>query len=391
MEGIGARMINRIVLIVIDGLGIGPLPDAGEYGDAEANTLAHIADAVGGLSLPTMEALGLRHIAQVRGVNLTTQPSGGFGRLGFTSRGKDSVAGYWETNGVILRDRTPDFAGGIPAEVVDAIEQALGRKVIGTRVASMGFMLSEYGADHMASGAPIVWTDGGATCYIGAHESVIPQSQLQQQCREAWKVARKAFPLIRLVARPIAGEPGSFHPHGLRKDFIVEPPGVTMLDALNRAGQIVMGVGKVHDVFNGRSLTRHFPAATATEAFDETVGMLTKVPRGLIYTSLDLLPEDSVQAGAALEEFDRRLPDLFEKLRQGDVCIITSDHGRDMSKPEKRPTREYVPLLITGPKVAHGVDFGTHATAADLGQTIVEALQAERLPFGESFWQAIKP
>ena len=384
-------MINRIVLFVIDGLGIGPLPDADQYGDTDANTLAHIADAVDGVSLPTMEALGLRHIAQARGVSMTTQPSGGFGRLGFTSRGNDSVAGYWETNGVILRERALDCANGIPPNMVDAIEQVLGRKVIGKRVAAMGTMLAEYGAEHLASGAPIVWTDGGTTCVIAAHESSIPQNLLQQQCRDAWKAVRKISPLIRLVARPLSGEPESLRPHGIRKDFVVEPTGVTMLDALNRSGQIVMGVGKVHDLFSGRSLTRHFPAPSATEAFDETVRLLNKVPRGLIYTSLDLLPEDSAQAAAALEDFDRRLPNVFEKLRPGDVCMITGDHGHDLSKPEKQPTREYVPILVTGPKLARGVDLGTHETAADLGQTIVEALRAERLPFGESFWQAITP
>lgn len=384
-------MTNRIVLFVIDGWGIGPLPDAAEYGDADADTLGHLADAAGGLSLPTMEALGLRHVAQVRGVNLTTQPSGCFGRLGFTAQRKDSVGGYWETNGIILRDRETHFSTEIPQGVVDALEQALGRKVVGKGLASMGTALSEHGQDHLASGAPIVWTDGGTTCYVAAHESVMPVATFQQQCRDAWKAVRKIGALIRIVAQPLAGEPGSLYPRGGRKDFVAEPPGVTMLDALNRAGQIVMGIGKVSDLFSGRSITRTFPAASATQALDETIRLMTKVPRGLLYTSLDLLSEDTAQAGAALEEFDRRLPDLFEELRPGDVCILTGDHGRDLQQPAKAPTREYVPILIAGPKVTRGVDLGTHATAADLGQTIVDALRAEQLPIGESFWSAIKP
>lgn len=384
-------MTNRIILFVIDGWGIGPLPDAAEYGDADADTLSHIADAVGGLSLPTMEALGLRHVAQVRGVSLTTQPSGCFGRLGFTTRRKDSVGGYWETNGVIIRDHEVKFSDTLPKDVVDAIEQALGRKIIGKRMVSMETALSEHEADHLASGAPIVWTDGSTTCYVAAHESVIPVATLQQQCRDVWKAVRKIGPLIRIVARPITGERGSLRPRGGRKDFISEPPGVTMLDALNRSGQIVMGVGKVADLFSGRGLTKSFPTGSGTEALNETIRLLAKVPRGLLYTSLDLLPEDSAQGAAALEEFDRRLPDLFEKLRPGDVCILTGDHGRDIQKPGKAPTREYVPILITGPKVTRGVDLGTRATAADLGQTIVEALQGERLLVGESFWSAIKP
>lgn len=384
-------MINRVLLFVIDGLGVGPLPDAAEYGDADADTLAHLADAVGGLSLPNMEALGLGHIAQIRGVLSTTQPQGCFGRLGFTSQGKDSVAGYWETNGVVVRESAGHYSTGIPPHVVDALEQALGRKVIGKRIASMETMLSEYGADHIASGSPMVWTDGGNTCYVAAHESVMPLAVLYQQCREAWKTVKKIDTLIRMVIQPVAGEPGSLRPHVGRRDIVAEPPSVTMLDTLNRSGQIVMGIGKVHDLFSGRGLTRTFPAVSAAEAFDNTVGMLKKVPRGLLYASLDLLPEDSAQAASGLEEFDRRLPDLFDTLRAGDVFILTGDHGRDLSKPAKTPTREYVPLLITGPKLTRGVDLGTRATAADLGQTIVEALQAERLPIGDSFWPAIKP
>ena len=384
-------MINRIVLFVIDGWGIGPLPDAAEHGDADADTLRHLADATGGLSLPTMEALGLRHIAEVRGVSLTTQPSGCFGRLGFTARRTDSVAGYWETNGVVIHEDEQNFAKGISQAVVDVLEQALGRKVIGKRRASMGTMLAEQGQDHLASGAPIVWSDGCATCYVAAHESVMPVASLQRQCREAWKAVRKIGALIRIVALPIAGEPGFLFPCGGRRDFVCEPPGVTMLDALSRAGQIVMGIGKVADLFSGRSMTKPFPTVSATQALDETIRLMAKVPRGFLYTSVDLFSEDSRQAGAAIEEFDRRLPDLFEKLRPGDVCILTGDHGRDLQRETKAPTREYVPILVTGPKVTRGVDLGTHETAANLGQTIVEALQAEPLPVGESFWSAIKP
>ena len=243
----------------------------------------------------------------------------------------------------------------------------------------------------MASGAPIVWTDGGATCYVAAHESVMPVAALQQQCRDAWKAVRKIGPVIRIAALPMTGERGSLHPRGGRRDWVSEPPGVTMLDALNRSGQIVMGIGKVSDLFSGRGVTKTFPAASATEALNETMGLLAKVPRGLLYTSLDLLSEDSAQSAVALEEFDRRLLALFEKLRPGDVCVLTGDHGRDLGKPGKAPTREYVPLLIAGPKVTRGVDLGTRATAADLGQTIVEALKGERLLAGESFWSAIKP
>ena len=381
-------MIKRVLLFVIDGFGIGPLPDAAEYGDAEANTLVHLADAVGGLSLPNLEVLGLGHLAKIPGVAPMAQPHGCFGRLGFTSRGKDSVSGYWETNGVTVHESAAVYQAGIPENVVSVIEQAVGRKLIGHRVASMASMVRDYGTEHLSSGAPILWTDGGNTCYVAAHEATMPVAVLHQQCREAWREAKKAGTLIRIVAQPLTGEPGALRPQAGRKDFVVEPPGLTMLDALSRSGQITMGIGKVYDLFSGRGFTKSFPAASA---FEDTVGMLNKVPRGLLYVSLDLLSEDSAQAAEALQDFDRRLPNLFEQLRVGDMVILTGDHGRDSSKADKLPTREYVPVLITGPKLAQGVNLGTSQTAADLGQTIVDTLGADRLAIGDSFWEAVRP
>lgn len=381
-------MIKRVLLFVIDGFGIGPLPDAAEYDDAEANTVVHLADAVGGLSLPNLEALGLGHLAKIPGVAPMAQPHGCFGRMGFTSRGKDSVSGYWETNGVTVHESAAVYQAGIPENVVSVIEQALGRKLIGRRVASMASMVRDYGTEHLSSGAPILWTDGGNTCYVAAHEATMPVSVLHQQCREAWREAKKAGTLIRIVAQPLTGEPGALRPQAGRKDFVVEPPGLTMLDALSRSGQITMGIGKVYDLFSGRGFTKAFPAASA---FEDTVGMLNKVPRGLLYVSLNLLSEDSAQAAEALQDFDRRLPNLFEQLRVGDMVILTGDHGRDVSKPEKLPTREYVPVLITGPKLAQGVNLGTSQTAADLGQTIVDTLGGDRLAIGDSFWEALRP
>jgi phosphopentomutase len=384
-------MINRVILLVIDGFGVGALPDAAPYGDAEANTLGHLAEAVDGLSLPNLETLGLGHISPIKGVRTMAQPNGCFGRLGFASQGKDSVVGYWETSGVIFREGGAKYASGIPADVAAVFEQVLGRKVIGNRVASMTAMLQEYGAEHLSSGAPILWTDGGNTCYLAVHESVMPLADFQQRCREARKAVKDDGAPIRIVAQPVTGEAGSFRPHAGRRDFVSEPPGLTMLDVLNRSSQITMGIGKVSDLFSGRGLTRAFPAASATAAFDEAVGMMNKVPRGLLYVSLDLLPEDTAEAATALQEFDRRLPDLFDKLRIGDLLMITGDHGRDVSRAGKTPTREYVPVLVTGPKLARGVNLGTRATAADLGQTIVDALRAERLSIGDSFFEALRP
>jgi len=384
-------MIKRIILLVIDGFGVGALPDAAEYGDAEANTLVHLAETVEGLSLPNFEMLGLGHIAPIKGVRAMVQPNGSFGRLGFASPGKDSVVGYWEIGGVIQKNAPLVCSSGVPTKVVDVIEQLLGRKSIGRGISTMGVMLRRHSMEHMATGAPIVWTDGGHTCVLAMHESLMNPAAFHQRCREIRKAVKDAGILIRVVGQPVIGGHDLLQPQVGRRDFVIEPSGVTMWDVLSRSGQFAMGIGKVYDLFSGRGLTKFFPAASGMAAFEEVVGMLNKVPRGLICASLDLLSEEAEPSATAIQEFDRRLPDLFEKLRLGDMVIVTGDHGRDFSLPGKASTREHVPVFVTGPKLAQGVDLGTRLTAADVGQTIVEALHAERLPVGESFLDALRP
>lgn len=384
-------MINRVILLVIDGFGIGALPDSADYGDADANTLAHLADTVEGLSLPNFERLGLGHVAQVKGVRTMGQPSGSFGRLAFASRGKDSIMGYREIGGVIQSDVRTVCRSGIPAKIVGIVEQTLGRKSIGESVSSMGVMLSRHGREHMATGSPILWSDGGNTCFLAMHESLMAPLEFQQRCREIRKSAKDSGFLVRIVAQPVTGEQDRLSPHVGRRDFVMEPSGVTMFDVLSRSGQMAMGVGKVYDIFCGRGFTHAFSGASGSEAFDEVIDLLSKMPRGLVCASLDLLSENAAQAATAVQEFDRRLPELFGKLRLGDLVILTGDHGRDSSLPGRSSTREYVPVFVTGPKLAQGIDLGSRPTAADVGQTIVEALRAERLLVGDSFMDALRP
>jgi phosphopentomutase len=225
-------MINRIILLVIDGFGIGALPDGVDYGDAEANTLVHLAETVEGLRVPNFERLGLGHVAQIKGVRTTAQPSGSFGRLGFTSPGKDSIVGYWEISGVIQKDAQTVCSSGVPARIVDVVEQVLGRKAIGKNVSTMGVMLRRYSMEHMATGAPILWTDGANTCFLAMHESAMAPLEFQQRCREIRKAAKDAGSFIRVVAQPVIGGHDMLRPHVGRKDFVMEPPGLTMLDVL---------------------------------------------------------------------------------------------------------------------------------------------------------------
>ncbi len=383
-------MINRVILCVVDGLGVGAMPDAAEYGDAGAHTLAHLADAVGGLRLPTLEALGLGSIAEIKGVRVMAQPEGCFGRLAFQSKGVDSLVGYWELAGHQTGVLGLTYPTGFPPGLVAQLEQAFGRKILGSGLSSRGAMVREYGAEHVASGALMVWTDGRRTCHVAAHDSAMRPEELYQRCRETRKLLREPWGLCRVAAHPLTDDLGSVRSDPPRRDFVIEPPGPTMLDVLNRASQILIGVGKVGDLFSGRGLTRATAQASWTTSFEEVTGMLPNVPRGLIFAGLDLFDDAADTSAAALREFDRRLPEWLEQLRPGDLFLLTGDHGRDPMTPHRAPTREYVPLIATGPRLAQGVNFGIRPTASDLGQTIVEALRGEHLAVGDSFLDAMR-
>ena len=383
-------MITRVIVLVIDGLGVGALPDAGEYGDAGTHTLSHLADAVGGLHLPTLEALGLGHITAIKGVRVMGQPEGLFGRLGFLSKGVDSMAGYWEIAGLQTDSAGPLYPDGFPPELVAVLQQTLGRKILGNRRASGAAMLREYETAHLASGSLLVWTDGRRTCHVAGHENAIRQDELFQRCRDARKLLKDRWGIWRVSAYPLTGDAGAVQFATHSREFVIEPPGQTMMDVLNRAGQIVIGAGKVGDLFSSRGFTRSIPVGPWTALFTEVTGMLKKAPRGLIVAGLNVLEPEAAQSAAALHDFDRRLPELLEQLRPGDLLVLTGNHGQDFTKTDQVATREYVPLLATGPKLAQGVNLGIRASAADLGHTIVEALQGDQLPVGKSFLNALR-
>jgi phosphopentomutase len=383
-------MITRVIVLVIDGLGVGAMPDAPEYGDAGANTLSHLADAVGGLTLPTLEALGLGHITEIKGVRTMGEPEGCFGRLGFLSKAVDSIAGYWEMAGHLTGIAGPLYSNGFPSDMVAVLEQAFGCKIVGNCRSSGAAILRECESEHLSSGALIVWTDGRRTCHVAMHERAMRRDEFFQRSRDARKLLKDPWGIVRVSAHPLLGEAGAVQFSPQPREFVLEPPGPTMFDVLNRASQILIGVGKVGDLFSSRGLTRSVPVGHWTTLVTEVTGMLKKVPRGLIVAGLNVLESDAAQSATALHDFDRRLPGLLEQLRPGDLLVLTADHGRDLTKADQVPTREYVPLLATGPKLAHGVHLGIRASAADLGHTIVEALQGGQLPVGESFLDALR-
>lgn len=384
-------MIKRVILLVVDGLGVGATEDASEYGDASTHTLGHLAQSAGGLSLPTLESLGLGHVTAIRGVRSMAQPIGCFGRLAFKSKGVDSLVGYREIAGCVTEDEGPRFQEGYSEEAQAALSDVFGHKIVGGKVASAAEALQEFGPSHLSGGWPVVWTDGRQTCHVAAHDQVWTLDVLYQRCREARKALKETWGIRRVVAHPIVGAAGALRFGAGRRDFAGEPPGPTMLDVLNRASQILIGVGKVGDLFAGRGLTRSALAYHWTDALDEIRGMFNKVPRGLIFAGLDVMGSDAGASAAAIQDFDRRLPDLLDQLRPGDLFIVTGDHGRDPGKPHGLATRECVPLIVTGPKLAQGVNLGVRSTAADLGQTIVEGLKGESLTIGDSFLDVLRP
>jgi len=390
-------MIQRVILIVLDGVGVGELPDAAEYGDVGSNTLAHVAEAVGGLALPNLEALGLGHIGHFAGIRVMGHPDGCFGRMGQLSKGKDSTAGHWEMAGILLEVPFPTYPRGFPKEMLDLFEQASGRKVLGNRAASGTEIIQELGEEHMRTGAPIVYTSTDSVFQIAAHERVVPVEELYRMCRAARKLLKPPHQVARVIARPFIGEPGLFVRTERRRDFSVEPPSPTLLDILKRSGQLIVGIGKIEDLFNGRGLTRSIHTGNNAAGMGETVRLLKTMPRGLIFVNLvdfdTLYGHRNNPSGyaKALREFDARLPALLDAVRPGDLLCVTADHGNDPTTPGTDHSREYVPLLVVGPRLAQGVNLGTRRTFADLGQTVAEALGAPRLDCGESFLDALTP
>jgi len=390
-------MIERVILIVLDSVGVGALPDAPEYGDAGANTLAHVAEAVGGLALPNLEALGLGYVGEFKGIRRTSHPDACFGRMAELSKGKDTTTGHWELAGLVSREAFPTYPKGFPKEIIAAFEQAIGRKVLGNRPASGTEIIKELGEEHLRTGSPIVYTSADSVFQIAAHERVIPVEELYRMCRAARALLKAPHRVGRVIARPFIGEPDTFVRTEGRRDFSVEPTGPTLLDELRNAGQPVIGIGKIEDLFAGRGLARAIHTSNNAASLDATMRTLSAVPRGLIFVNLvdfdTLYGHRNNAAGyaKALEAFDARVPDLLGALHLNDLLMLTADHGNDPTTPGTDHSREYVPLLAYGPRLARGVHLGTRRTFADVGQTIADALRAKCLAWGDSFLNALMP
>lgn len=374
------KPLRRCVVLVLDGLGVGALPDAGRYGDEGSATLQNTARAVGGIRLPTLQRLGLGNVVAVEGVPPAARPLACFGRMAERSAGKDSTTGHWELAGLILDRPFPTYPHGFPPEVMEAFERAIGTRTLGNRPASGTQILDELGAEHLRTGYPIVYTSADSVFQIAAHEDVVPVDRLYEMCRVARGILQGEHAVSRVIARPFVGRPGAFVRTERRKDFSLEPPAPTLLDRLVQEGYEVWAVGKVADLFAGRGVTKAILTSDDPDGVRKTAQALSELDRGLVFANLVDLDtkyghrNDPHGFAQDLERIDAELPTLLERLQEGDLWIVTADHGNDPTTPSTDHSREYVPLLAYGPGLAAGVDLGVRETFSDVAATVAEAL-----------------
>lgn len=385
-----AERARRVIVVVMDSVGVGAMPDAAEWGDAGSDTVGNTSRAVGGLRLPNMERLGLGNLTSVQGVP-PRSPAGACGRMALAARGKDTMTGHWEMAGIVLDPPLRTYPDGFPPDLIGRFEAAIGRRVLGNRAASGTEIIAELGAEHMATGRPIVYTSADSVFQIAAHEDVIPVEELYRYCRIARELCQGEHLVGRVIARPFEGRPGAFRRTPRRHDFALEPPRPMLLDRLRDAGVPVATVGKIADLFAGRGVDQSVPTRDNADGMDAIARLLREWPAGFIWANL--VDFDSVYGhrndprgyADALAALDRRIPDYEAALGPDDVLVFTADHGCDPTTPSTDHSREYVPLLIAGGRVRGGVVLPARSSLADLGATVADLLGAAPPPRGTSF------
>jgi phosphopentomutase len=380
---------SRAIVIVLDSVGIGELPDAALYEDQGSNTLGNIAAAVP-LNIPTLAAMGMSRLVALKHAPAPA-PTAAFGRLAERSSGKDSVTGHWELMGVVLDRAFPTFPNGFSKELIESFESRIGRKSIGNVVASGTEIIDRLGPEHMETGFPIVYTSADSVFQIAAHEGIVPVPQLYEWCEAAYDLCVRGLGLGRVIARPFIGLPGSFQRTSNRHDYAMPPTAETLLDRLVANGHQVTSVGKVADLFAGRGISTSNPTKSDADGIDKIESLMASQDHGIIFANLvdfDAVyghRNDTPGYAANLERFDVRLAGLLAKLRRDDLLVITADHGNDPTTPSTDHSREHVPILLAGDRVAAGTDIGTRSTFADLGQTLAENFAVGPLAHGTSF------
>lgn len=388
--------VNRVIVIVLDSVGVGGLPDADRYGDKGTNTLAHVAEAVGGLHLRFFENLGLGNIVEVPGLPAVLHPLASFGKMAEKSVGKDTTTGHWELMGLILKSSFPTYPQGFPPEIIEPFEKSIGLKVLGNKAASGTEIIKELGEEHVHTGQPIVYTSVDSVFQIAAHKKIIPLEELYRICQIARGLLTGKHRVARVIARPFVGDcPETFVRTDERKDFSIKPPQRTILDYAQEAGVKVYGVGKVKEIFGGRGFTACQHVKDNMDAVDKILQFVSQTSSGLILANLvdfDMLwghRNNPLGYAEGLKAVDRRMPEIKAKLRLSDVLIFVADHGCDPTTPGTDHSREYVPLLVYGERVKSGVNLNVRETFADLGKTVADLLEFKASVAGTSFKELI--
>lgn len=361
---------RRVILVVLDSLGVGEMPDAEAWGDAGSDTLGHIAERLA-LTIPHLQAMGLANIRPVVGVTAVEAPSAAYGRMAIAGNGKDTIAGHWEIAGVRVENRFTEFPQGFPPDMMAAYAERTGRPWLGNCAASGTEIIERLGPAHLETGATIVYTSADSVFQIAAHESIISVAELYRICEIAFELVRP-LGVARVIARPFSGVPGAFVRTGNRRDFALEPPRPTLMDHLLEAGIPTISIGKIKSIYGDRGFSRAVKGATNAAITQAILDVMDEEPAGLIFANLvdfDMLyghRRDPEGYGRALMEFDRRLPELLGRVGQDDLLLLTADHGNDPTFRGSDHTREYVPLLAWHPGIV-GRDIGSRDTLADCG------------------------
>ena len=368
-------MFRRVIWIVLDSVGIGEMPDAAQYGDAGSDTLGNIA-RLRGLKLPNLARLGLGNIKPLAGIAPAAAPTGSFGRCTLASPGKDTTTGHWEMVGIHLEKPFPLYPRGFPREIMDEFEGRIGRRSLGNKPASGTEIIKELGEEHMRTGSPIIYTSADSVFQVAAHEEVIPVPELYKICETARAILRGPYEVGRVIARPFIGSPGHFARTPNRHDYAVPPPRGMLLDQLDARDVTVHSIGKISDVFLGRGIRQSAKTSNNGDGMTKTLHAMQETRDGLIFVNLVDFDQqyghrnDIEGYGGALEQFDAWVPEFEDALGPDDMAVITADHGCDPTTPSTDHSREYVPLLVSGPNVRHGVNLGLRATLSDIGQSV---------------------
>jgi len=392
--------MKRVIIIVIDSLGVGALPDAQNYGDAGADTFAHIVDRMekeGGISIPNLLKLGFGNIEGAAGGKLKQDhPKGVFGRLAEKSKGKDTITGHWEITGLYTEIPFKTYPDGFPVDFMKKFEKAIGRQTLGNVASSGTVIIEELGLKHEETGFPIVYTSADSVFQIAANKAVIPLEELYRICEAARKMLVGDASCGRVIARPYIIENGKRIRTSDRKDYAVSPSRKTLLDLVKVSGKAVYTVGKISDIFNGQGITKSVHTDNNMDGVDKTIKAIHEdFGEGLIFTNLVDFDSkfghrrDPLGYGRAIEEFDRRLPEILAAMNEEDVLFLCADHGNDPIHSGWNHTREYVPVIVYGKTIRAGVDLGTRNSFADIGATIAEILNAGKTEIGESFYRQI--